>query len=783
MEPISAIYSEKEFNIVKRDNYFRIFKDDDEIGKEKNNSKNMNNIEKINKISLKKFNEQYIDVLFKFEKGISITDKNHFKKDNKIIRNLSQISYRLLNYILYSHLFFAKLLTNMNNFDNYLPRGFNWVETLTECLNILKNELSKTGINSFKIFMNFIFKELFIKLNNIECIDNYEALIDYENQLESLIQGKINKFKEENKKYQKIVNNEVNEDKYSVINLLKEKCENINYPKEEYPFYEYFYYSDYLDESYLREKIMHIDENKYPILNKYLEYKKNNSEKKNDNLYNLNNLNLFNTVLNLFSENYSHQITRDFAEKAYLKNEEIYYKNNELINKFISFYNKLKITDNQKNTITINNHLSDFFLDESNEIGRTYKEIYKSFIREQNKQIEHLLDLKIDAEIFDINCKDKINIQQIKEDEIFTLNLPNKNLFYNFIFDSSYRKIIDNKDYTIYNQYLINLDYIEEKMTDLLLKNKKLLNEDIISFKYKNESFSNKVNDLITTFKKKYLTKEIDLHDKLILYKFSLETKANTCLCKNIINDFITLLQYLNNLRKENNKKKNDISEETNIYEIIEKLKDNVSNDFLVIFKDKNGLTIDKITELFEYYLKLIYDVVENEIKSYQEDFKKEDNLKQKIKNYNQKEHIIKEEDFSCAIRLFMTLVLFREEDKDKRIKSNHNNIINYLKEIDLWHKDIYNNEKFDEDLNELKEFNIPISQILCLYKLLDKDMNYFDYDVKKYIKREEKESNNIKDESENEEEEKEYDSDNDCISYCCSFDIQNNNNDSDYDY
>ena len=40
-------------------------------------------------------------------------------------------------------------------------------------------------------------------------------------------------------------------------------------------------------------------------------------------------------------------------------------------------------------------------------------------------------------------------------------------------------------------------------MTDLLLKNKKLVNEDIIEFCYKNEAFSNEVYDLITSLKKK----------------------------------------------------------------------------------------------------------------------------------------------------------------------------------------------------------------------------------------------------------------------------------------
>ena len=40
--------------------------------------------------------------LYEKEKGLPTDiDVNYYLKDNKIIRNLSQISYRLLNYILY----------------------------------------------------------------------------------------------------------------------------------------------------------------------------------------------------------------------------------------------------------------------------------------------------------------------------------------------------------------------------------------------------------------------------------------------------------------------------------------------------------------------------------------------------------------------------------------------------------------------------------------------------------------------------------------------------------
>ena len=217
------ILNKKEFNkveeIVKRDNYYRIFKDDDEIYSLKCSKDEKERLNKINYMTLKNFEEEYITPLYVKERGIPQIDQDYFFKDNKIIRNLSQISYRLLNYILYSHLFFAKLLTKSNKFDKYKPKNISWVETLNKSFIFLKNELYKKGIYSIEIFMNYTFNDLFIKLHEKECIDNFEDLIDFENDLENLIEEKIDISFKEIEKYKKIII-ENSKDKDSAINLL-----------------------------------------------------------------------------------------------------------------------------------------------------------------------------------------------------------------------------------------------------------------------------------------------------------------------------------------------------------------------------------------------------------------------------------------------------------------------------------------------------------------------------------------------------------------------------------
>ena len=59
---------------------------------------------------------EYIEKLFMEEKGIIKIDEDFLKKENKQIRNLSQVSYRLLNFNLCSHLFFVKLYTENKKF-------------------------------------------------------------------------------------------------------------------------------------------------------------------------------------------------------------------------------------------------------------------------------------------------------------------------------------------------------------------------------------------------------------------------------------------------------------------------------------------------------------------------------------------------------------------------------------------------------------------------------------------------------------------------------------------
>lgn len=121
------------------------------------------------------------------------------------------------------------------------------------------------------------------------------------------------------------------------------------------------------------------------------------------------------------------------------------------------------------------------------------------------------------------------------------MNTTEKFSFINTVYNSSYRKIIDSQNERNYNTFEINWPGIEENMTDLLLKNKKLLNKYlIIDFSYNNEIFDYQLSDMLITFQAEYNTRDISISrdDKKYFYKF---VKDNKFLEKyeDIINNFI----------------------------------------------------------------------------------------------------------------------------------------------------------------------------------------------------------------------------------------------------
>ena len=537
----------------------------------------------------------------------------------------------------------------------------------------------------------------------------------------------------------KNITNFDSKDKSFFQNMIEERYTELN--KDDFPFYKYFYYSDYIKEEYLINVLNHQERDRYPVLLKVLE---KNIVKNTQTKYSLDNLPTFNNVLNLFNDTYFNSIKREKANIIKLKNEEIYNNNRSSIKSFINFYNSLELKSEENNDIILKlseeSKLSDFLIDDANEIAKSYKYIYNQFINEQNNEISDLLQIKIRNGIFEKNCDNKINIQSANINEIFITNLPEKFSFIETIFNSSYRKFAITKDYNEYNVKIIDLEIVENKMTELLLKNKKLFNDSIINFIYANEDLEFENKDIITIFNNEYDIENIKIEDKEILYKFYNSNKENQNLFKTIFNDFIQLIIFLNkNKILLNEEKKNAISikDDCKIEETFKDLGDNVSKDFKKLFEKKENFTINKTTYLFEYFRNLILGMVKLQLKDFQYDL--EEKQKNLIETCFNEQKLITKEQFKFALRSFIVLFLNLVNDKENKIKGNQNNMVNYLDIPDIWDKSIYNNENFKKELDNLKKINAKINQIIYLYDFLGDNINndYFQ-DVKKVIEKEE---------------------------------------------
>ena len=671
-------------------------------------------------ITLEKFEKNYIKKKLSIEKGITTNiDKNHLKKDNKPVRNLSQVSFRLLNFILYSHIYFVKIYYNNEKYKKYLPYGMEWEELLNECWELLKNELKKKNINDVEDFMDNIFSDIFPVLNQHEEIEDYEELLSIEKELENIISEKIMNFTykiDEKEKNDSIISNY-----YS-----------LNYGEEDNYFDNLFVYSDYINEDFLLKELSHKDDEKYPVLRKYLENNKKLT-KENKNELSLGNLLIFNKTLNLVKDKYIFRTSKTDAENINLNdtNIGIYNNNEKLFDEFIDFINKYN--ENNKNNLpklSKKNNLIDFLIDEDNEFGSLYKIIYKKFISMQNKEIKKLLDLKIKNKIFSEDYIKNIDIQSAQEDEIFSLDSSNFP-FIDIVFNCSYRKValLDNSKNSkyIYNDYEINYDLLEKKMTDVFLRNKKLFSIDKISdFIYEN-NFSYKDTDIIARFNELYIARPLEgKEEKISIHKFYENIIGNNKKIKEIITEFKILINYLIRQKEKENGDNKEL-ENLKISEFlkISKIKEECKN--LIEIFQYYQFTIDKTTSIFIYYLMVIFNSLSLNMNFEKYQIEIEEEKKKLInRHFNRNDIIIKKEDFVLSTRLFISLFLFNEENKEKEIRNNSKNIIDCYRNIpDIWKCEFQNREgrnKIRTELEEIKKMNINVNQIIVIEELFGKE-------------------------------------------------------------
>ena len=154
--------------MVIRKGHYRIFKDLNQ--KIAQMSRWHDPDENIPNRTLDEYTKEVIDPIRKNSgNGFNVVAKDFFEKQDKKIRKLSNIGYRLLNFISYCHLFYSYCIGNISQakFNESLIKNCDILKIIQIDWNLLKEALQQKGIGSIQIFLNIIFKDLTKILN--EC--------------------------------------------------------------------------------------------------------------------------------------------------------------------------------------------------------------------------------------------------------------------------------------------------------------------------------------------------------------------------------------------------------------------------------------------------------------------------------------------------------------------------------------------------------------------------------------------------------------------------------------
>ena len=666
--------------MIIREGHFRIFKNIEEKNKEFDRFKDTDEL--IPNMLLSEYKEKIIEPLLKKQPhGISKIDKITFIQKNKKIRNLSQVGYRLLNFILYSHLFFSERLGFINDEfkKQYLYENMTYIEIIKTNWELLKDALFNKGINVIQIFLNLIFDKISNLLKNCPEINTLEQRITFEDSIEKVLEESYKEYEEYSKSYLEL-NSKLHEtNKEKLKSIILELYDPYEYPEDKFPFLKYFVYTEYpTEEQFINElyKVSNYD-NLYPLITSYI-------DPKNDKIELLKCLPKYNKFVNMMINKYSYKISRNEAYGKKLNEEDIY-KNNE---------------NNFRQTF-------DDFIDVWNKI-RKYCTQYKC----------HNMDEEILHERMPL-CQFLIDDGEIGKGMYLASGYQNfiewQNQFYRNIY---YKNNDDIKiNYLNYNYFIYDFNTIEEELGKILLTGKRLFNTNNLKFvTYCYEIFRGEKSSTLIDFIELYPPKELNQEEKKDLIDYIIEKNTyNSYDFTQFMFSLQLIIYYLTQEKKPADSK---------VIDVINSLPDylNISDDCKNFFEKFYKFSIEQLFETFSLIELFCFDIISKNLKN---DFKidLEKDKVEKINNYfkNGVQKLIEKIHLASACRKLISRYLVSKRN-DNEI--NPDNLLSlYLVKTDLWNLEIIKNDDlFEMELNNIKDFNIKVSQAYKLCLLLDPD-------------------------------------------------------------
>ena len=722
-------------------------------------------------ITLAEYKMNYVDKFLKQKpKGIIKGYRFNDFERNDYVNDVHIITYRLLNFILYSYLMVAFILGKLNEqemrdflIENLFPHTlFGIIKKGWELLN---KELITIGFKNVQVFLNMTFETISKLINDLVLVDDLYKLNKFEKEVNdyiiSIISNKKN-IKKLNKEYDKYNNELLNLDFQMLKEIIQQNFDPSCYSKESFPDIKFYCISNIYDLNTFSNIFNSNKENKnkYALINILINLDSDLIKNAKKMKY----LNDINKLSNLLLNIYSYRISRENAKIKTLQeelgkiindfneiNKQKTWTEQEFIDEYIKPFQKswdeiknkavqykcriLRDLDKGEKPldIDINNTLNYFLVDDGDKEGGMFlASAYSNFIDWQNQFIDEIIsknNMKGILNSYVSQLEKQVNVQDATESEILNIDDEIYSFLNELISECSMRNIFNKNDkainYQKYNDIIYNYDLIEEELGKRLIPYLKKFKKDKIKFvTYFYEGFRGKNSAVLVDFNAKYAQRELTDDEKNYINKI-LKINNNS----NFINDIFSSLQILmNEILKEN------YNQNYLLFDIIEKLpKYIILNEQLIkLIKDRyvehkeKSFIINSLFSIFEYFEDLCWDEIQKNIPiDYMLELPK--NVKKIIYNYfntiSFEKKIITRFNLSEALRkLISRSIAGSRQEID--IKSD-SELKLYINREDLWSQEILNDELFVKEVDKIFNPQIKVGHCFCLYKLLkNNDIN-----------------------------------------------------------
>ena len=675
----------------------------------------VNTKETLNKYP-KIFNEYYL-------KDFGKEDFNSEFYDN---RNINCLTYKIINYIILSHIYFAFILNlinyedvkniialketdakNSKNVSDYL------LEQIFKEFDFIKRKLLPLlGINNIIIFMNSIFKEIYQILINFKCGDDDEKIKKNEESIESAVNNVIKDYSKSVKEYYKIEkslvieNNDINNnvdnkndiyDIYDIYDIISEKSEYYNDKEkiDKYPLLSYFTYSNYsvLNDDFKNQYIyFNYDNSEYPLISSVL---------CEDKIFKI--IEVFPNIIG-FVNHVHDELNMRYTEKEINEKTIKDTCNDKLKYEITNFNNIIEVNNtlfDQYKKIDVNQKLFEIINTPGSTINYVVMkiiEIYNTFLTKMKNANINIFDEVIIQEAkkndYNINCIKKngkeLTIKQ-KLDELILL------------YSKRERKRKNEKgifEINVYNGGKIIYDFsiIEKKLEEQFIFGKKIFSEEQREFIFSDEIFKQE-NNIIKEFKIKYPLNKItnDNKNKLMEYLNNINEERATNIFYELFFAFKYIIEKVPDLKFKNLKDLIKYLELRNY-----KLKE-LNNAINAINQLKENLSIDTILHFYEMVLNKAFNYLTKDIEKKLKNKKIyiEENITNNIDSYFDENNIIKMDTITSAMKKFILRNIMNDDSNNYLF-----NLEDLRKEEDLWDITIFRSKEFKDNFDKLVELN-----------------------------------------------------------------------------